>query len=454
MTTGHVLVVDDEPDIRRLIQEILEDENFTVSTAENAEQARQSFKQGNIDLVLLDIWMPDTDGISLLKEWSDNGSLTTPVIMMSGHGNIETAVEATRLGAYDFIEKPVSMGKLMITVERAMESRKLLEENIRLKQHLEDTVDFIGKSTVIEKLRQEAEQVASHDTPVLLTGEAGSGNSAIARLIHQNSMRKQAPFIEISPTASSEDAAVKIFGSEKNGRIVAGGLEQAQGGSVLLDEIATLDLDTQQQLLTAMDKQQFLRIGGKSPIPLNARVMAASSHDLHQAVEQGRLLSELYYRLNVVPLHIPALRDHREDVPDLVHYYLDWFVENEHLKYRKFTISALNELRNYSWPGNVRELKNVVQRLLILNSEGDISDEEVRHSLQSSEVVIDSVLPETLFNKPLRHARDLFEKAYFEHHLQQLHGNVSEVAKVAEVERTHLYRKLKNLGINPKQSYD
>ncbi|HEX20332.1 MAG TPA: sigma-54-dependent Fis family transcriptional regulator, partial [Acidiferrobacteraceae bacterium] len=214
MTTGHVLVVDDEPDIRRLIQEILEDENFTVSTAENAEQARQSFKQGNIDLVLLDIWMPDTDGISLLKEWSDNGGLTTPVIMMSGHGNIETAVEATRLGAYDFIEKPVSMGKLMITVERAMESRKLLEENIRLKQHLEDTVDFIGKSTVIEKLRQEAEQVASHDTPVLLTGEAGSGNSAIARLIHQNSMRKQDPFIEISPTASSEDAAVKIFGSE------------------------------------------------------------------------------------------------------------------------------------------------------------------------------------------------------------------------------------------------
>ena len=451
MSEGHILVVDDEADIRRLIQEILVDEDYTVSTAEDAAHAREQFKTQQLDLILLDIWMPDTDGISLLKEWAGNGGLKVPVIMMSGHGNIETAVEATRVGAYDFIEKPVSMGKLLITIDRAIQSHKLQQENLRLREDLVYKANLVGKSMVMKKLCEDLEQIAAHETCVLITGEAGSGKSVAAHYLHHHSNRSTGPLIEANLGATTEtEAAVRLFGRE-NGETSPGYLEQAAGGTLILEEVADLGQDTQHRLLMAMNEKRFVRIGDNKPIDLTARIVATSSQDIDKAVSDGRFREDFYFYLNVVPVHMPALRDHREDVPDLVNFYLDLFVDKEHLPYRKFSIGSLNTLRNHSWPGNIRELKNIVQRLLILNRDADISSEEVDQAI-SSQPSMPVSYPESLFTKSLRSARDQFEKAYLEFHLGKTHGNVTEVAKIAEVERTHLYRKLKSLGINPKQS--
>ncbi len=451
MSAGHILVVDDEADIRRLIQEILADENYTVSTAEDAEHAREQFNTQQLDLILLDIWMPDTDGISLLKEWAGNGGLKVPVIMMSGHGNIETAVEATRIGAYDFIEKPVSMGKLLITVDRAMQSHKLQQENLRLREDLVYKGNLIGKSIVMKKLCEDLEQIAAHDTCVFIIGEAGSGKSVAAHFLHNHSNRRTGPLIEANLGAITEtEAAARLFGQEDD-ETSPGYLEQTADGTLILEEVADLGLETQHRLLMAMDEKRFTCIGGSKHIDLTTRIVATSSQDIDQAISDGRFREDLYFLLNVVPVHMPALRDHREDVPDLVNFYLDWFVDKEHLPYRKFSIGSLNTLRNYGWPGNIRELKNIIQRLLILNRDEDISSEEVDQAIINQPSVPVSY-PESLFTKSLRSARDQFEKAYLEFHLGKTRGNVTEVAKIAEVERTHLYRKLKSLGINPKQS--
>ena len=406
------------------------------------------------DLVLLDIWMPDTDGISLLKEWSHGHDLLVPVVMMSGHGTVETAVEAIRLGAYDFIEKPLTTAKLLVTVERALQNARLRLENVTLKRRASVVTVPAGKSKSMHQLRDTIERIAAHDTWVLITGEPGSGKEVAARYLHSQSARRERPFVEMSLAAvPAQNLGVKLFGSESPNETTPGVFEQAAGGTLFLDQIADLDLATQSRLLNVLEEKRFLRVGGKQAVTLDVRVITASNQNLEAAVAAGRFREDLYYRLNVVPLGIPALREHREDVPELVGFYVDWMVEKERLPYRRFTTAALNLLRNHSWPGNIRELKNLVQRLLILTRNEEVSDADVAAALGAQKATFSAEgMASPLFDLPLRDARDQFEKAYLEHYLKLTGGNVSEVADAVGMERTHLYRKLKGLGIDLKES--
>ncbi len=452
LSPPYVLVVDDEPDIRQLLQEILEDEGYEVGVAEDGESARKSCRARRPDLVLLDIWMPDIDGITLLKEWSEDSTPIMPVIMMSGHGTVETAVEATRLGAYDFIEKPLSLAKLLLTVEHALEADKLKRENIGLRRHAHAPSEPIGRSVVIQRLKEQVRRIAEHDSWVLASGEPGSGVRVLARYLHSSSTRRAGPFVEVNVgQLRAADAAVQLFGSEHENKVHFGLLEQAQSGSLLLYDVADMDLDTQAKLLSVLESGHFQRIGGTEPIQVNARVIAATHHNLQELVAAGRFRQELYYRLNVVPLVMPPLRDHREDVPDLLNYYVDVFVKHEQLPYRHFSVAAQNRLRNYSWPGNIRELENLVQRLLIIGSGPEVGMEEIEAALGAQEAppVAAGVAPID-FSLPLREAREQFERAYLEYQLRQHGGSVNKVAKAVGLERTHLYRKLRALGIDPK----
>lgn len=451
MGLGHILVVDDEPDIRNLVQEILEDEGYTVTAAENGETARQAQRERHHDLILLDIWMPDIDGISLLKEWTEKSNHLPPVIMMSGHGTVETAVEATRLGAYDFIEKPLSLAKLLLTIERALEAANLQRENVGLKQQIQPLQQPLGKSDAMENLRQMLQRVAEHDTWILISGEPGSGKHLAAHYIHQHSARANGPFIDVGVGAiAAENSSVELFGSEENNSIYVGRLEQANGGTLYLDDIADMDMATQSRLQSALETGSFMRINGNQVIDINVRIIAATQHDLDEAVNNGQFREDLYHQLNVVPIRIPSLREHREDIPELIRYYIDHYVTNEKLTYRNFTVASQNQLRNHTWPGNIRELKNLIQRLLIIGGQTDIEPDELESALgkytsQETQGML------SVFDMPLREAREQFEKAYLEHQLRETNGSVGKVAKLAGMERTHLYRKMRALGIDPKQ---
>jgi DNA-binding NtrC family response regulator len=453
MKNNRILIVDDEPEICRLVQEILQDEGHIVTTAYNAEEARKARAEFNPELVLLDIWMPGTDGISLLKEWMDGEETPPAVVMMSGHGNVETAVEAIRYGAYDFLEKPLSMAKLVVTVQRALQNIQLRNENVQLREQLQPLNELLGDSHSMQQLRQQIKLVANTESWVLITGEPGSGKEIAARMIHKLSPRADAELVTINLAAIPvENIAVQMFGSEKDGLVTAGSFEQAQGGTLLLDEIADMDLDTQAKLIGALKENRFLRVGGSSPVELDVRVIAATTHNLEEKVSAGDFREDLYYRLNVVPIQMLPLREHPEDVPLLIEYYLDYMARVEHLPSRQFSTTSLNILRQYSWPGNVRELKNLIQRLLILNRGEEVTVEEVQSALGKRTVTEETSEPAPDYNQNLRDARDQFERNYFLHHLKQVAGNVSELAQIVGMERTHLYRKLKALDINPKNS--
>ncbi len=452
MSAPHILVVDDEPDIRELVRDILEDENYSVTVAEDAAAARQALRDRRPDLILLDIWMPDLDGISLLKEWSEGRGLPCPVIMMSGHGTVETAVEATRLGAYDFLEKPLSLAKLLLTVERALEADRLAQENVGLKRRASPVIEPIGHSPMIQRLREQVKRVAQHDSWVLISGEPGSGRETFARYLHAHSPRRDRQFIDVAVSAISKgNAARELFGSERDGNIQYGRLEQAAGGTLFLDEVADMDLEAQTQLVGALDTGSFMRVGGSAPVNIDVRVIAATQRDLHRAVEEGKFREDLFYQLNVVPLVVPPLRDHREDIPELLESAVDRLVEQEKLPYRRFSIGAQNLLRNHNWPGNIRELKNLVQRVLILGSGDEITPQDVEAAMGAAQAATaGSGLPGVSFDQPLRDARDAFEKAYLEYQLEKHGGNVSQMAEEAGMERTHLYRKLRDRGIEIK----
>ena len=469
MASAYILVVDDEPDIRQLVQEILEDEGYEVETAENGQMAKESCRLRRPELVLLDIWMPDIDGISLLKEWSENDDFGHfPVIMMSGHGSVETAVEATRLGAYDFLEKPLSLAKLLLTVEHALQAYKLDKENQGMRQQLFAVDEPVGKSKVNELLRHEIEQIAQHDSRVLFIGETGSGKSKYARLLHRLSQRAEYPYIEVGvATLDPDNSARELFGAEQDGKIYYGLLEQAGRGTLYIDDIADMDMATQGRLLSTLDTGHFHRLGGSDSITLNCRIITASQYKLEQLVNDGKFKSDLYFQLNVLPVKIPPLREHCEDVPDLLNYYRDRFVQQDQFNYRNFSIASLNRLRNYPWPGNLLELKNLVQRLLIISAEENISIEEVENCLEhisqkqglsgaetfalnNPDMTANNAL-QSLFEHPLKEARELFEKSYLEEKLISVGGSVGKVAQLAGVERTHLYRKMKALGIDAKK---
>ena len=452
MSKRHILVVDDEPDIRNLVQEILEDEGFSVSVAENATIARQSITKTRPDLILLDIWMPDIDGITLLKEWKNSFGQKTPIIMMSGHGNVETAVEATRSGAYDFIEKPLSTAKLLLTIKHALETYSLKSENLKLNQITMSKLEPIGKSKVINNLKSQLSQIAKHDAYVLMRGESGTNKELLARYLHSLSSRSDKPFLTVNiSTLNSENPQKELFGFVENDQTQEGLLDNAAEGTLFINDIGELSTNLQSYFLDVLKTKQYTRIGGSKPINLNIRVVAATRYDIELLIKEGVFIDELYYLMNVLPINIPSLHEHFEDIPELLEYYVNQFIEFESLPYRKFSVSAQNRLRSYKWPGNESELKNLVQRLLILGTEEMINTDEIQSYLGSNEISKNKHETETLnLDLPLRDARENFEKAYLMYQLEKASGNVSKLANQIGIERTHLYRKLKMLGINLK----
>jgi two-component system nitrogen regulation response regulator NtrX len=450
MSSTNILVVDDEPAISSLLKEILEDEGFSVTVAKDGHTARQKRREQRFDLVLLDIWMPDVDGITLLQEWRESGFLMdSQVIMISGHGTVETAVEATRLGAYDFIEKPLSTSKLLITIERALEMAALQRENKGLRNNTPFISQPLGHSTVMSTLREQVKRINQHQTPVLITGESGSGRTLFARYIHQTSSRQKGPFVNMRVTGMNpENQALELFGHQNS---PPARLEQAEGGTLFIKDIVDMDETIQARLLNSLENQIIIKNGSNRPISINVRLIAATSEDIESALASGRLREDFYYYLNVVTLHLPPLREHCEDVPELLNFYLNLFANQESLSYRRFTVAAQNRLRNYLWPGNVRELKNLVQRLLMLGNHQNIDIEEIEPILNTQQRPT-LTKNSSIYDLPLREAREQFERAYLEHQLQAVGGNVSQVASRIGLERTHLYRKLRALDIDPKQT--
>jgi len=457
MTEKHrILVVDDEPDIRQLVSEILQDEGYKVVVAENAEMAREQVRVSRPELILLDIWMPGEDGISLLKSWHESGVLGCPVIMMSGHGTIETAVEATRLGAYDFIEKPLSMAKLLLSVEHGLRANQLEQENKGLKKQVLAPSEPIGSSVAMRDLRLQSERIAQYtDLVVILYGESGTGKEVFARHIHGKSDRVNSPFIKAIVSSHSADNFLgELFGREENGKITPGLLDEAQGGSLYLCDIPALDAAAQEAFLLTLRDKNYTRIGGRNKIDLRVALIVSAQHDLRDDVDAGRFSEELYFRINVVPLMIPALREHPEDVTELLNFYVDRLIALDGLPYRHFSVAAQNYLRNYRWLGNIRELRNLVQRLLILGTDTEITQEEVEEVLGRAIPIFSQgleQLPVSLFELPLRQAREQFEHDYLSYQLEQCVGNVSQLAERVQMERTHLYRKMRSLNIDPKQ---
>ena len=450
-----ILVVDDEPDIRNILCDILQDEGYNVSIAENAEQARIRFREEQPNLVLLDIWMPNEDGISLLKSWVESGALeATPVIMISGHGTVENAVEAVKLGAYDFLEKPLSTGKLLLSVERGLENATLRAENKQLKTRLLSNSPLISNSDSSRELMRHVQLLGPTDSWVFITGESGSGKHLVAQKVHENSPRARAQFVELNLAAMPNDNVARaLFGSEDGSDIVIGRFEEALGGTLFINEVLGLNLETQNMLLSALQEQQFSRLGGKEHLALDVRVIVTTSGNPQKAVTDGAFLEDLYYRLNVIPIHVPALRQRKNDLPELIELFIKDVANKNQLDIPSFSTDAISALVNYKWPGNVRQLQNVIQRLLVLNSGKSIDVKSINAALGGDLDMMQKTqqLPD-YFDGDMRQAKIEFERAYLTHHLSRVEGNVSQLAKRVGLERTHLYRKLKKLDINAKDS--
>ncbi len=452
MTASRILVVDDEADIRGLLKEILAEEGYEVEVAADATQARTSRATHVPDLVLLDIWMPDTDGITLLREWSVTDGYDCPVVMMSGHGTVETAVEATRLGAFDFVEKPLSLTKLLRTVERALDAgrRKRLSERTQGSS----LAVPIGKSKLTQTLREQVQQAASSSSPVLFIGELGSGREAYARYLHSLSARSAKPFLMVVAASLGADPAAALFGSERDGKVTPGALEQAAGGSLYLNGLEDLNSEAQRALLGAIEQKGYTRAGGRERLPINVRWISSAQEGFESRTAPEPFRRDLIAHLNVITLRVPPLRDYAEDVPDLLRYYVDRLVDDQHLPLRRFGVAAQNRLRNYPWPGNLNELKNLVQRVLILGSGEEIRLEEIERELAVKMGLDEPLVKQDLLALPLREAREQFERAYLQQQLLLCNGKVGQLAKRVGMERTHLYRKLRALGVDFRQLGD
>jgi|KBSMisStandDraft_5_1062788.scaffolds.fasta_scaffold223696_1 DNA-binding NtrC family response regulator len=415
-----ILVVDDEVGIRELLSEILRDEGYQVRLAENAGQARAQRAQARPDLVLLDIWMPDTDGITLLKEWASAGLLTMPVVMMSGHGTIDTAVEATRIGAYDFLEKPIALQKLLATVGRALKRGEPQAKPMLM-------LATLGRAAVVTELKQRLERVANLKSPLMMVAEPGSGAELCARFVHQPNPlpgKPNAPWVEPENLAALAETPLDL-------------LNQAREGTLFLPEVGDLNRTEQKGLLLIAGKLE----------KYNTRLICATSRALPELVAQGAFDAKLYAIIAAVTVNVPSLRQHREDIPDLANLFLLRGIEAKETPARHFSTAALNAMRNYDWPGNLNQLESVVRTLALTAVSEEIGVNDVAQALPTygaPPTAAPSALPLDL---PLREARDAFERVYFEHHIGKEGGNMSRVADSVGLERTHLYRKLKQLGI-------
>ena len=447
----NILIVDDEKDIRDLIGDILKDEGYSIRLAGNSDDCMAEINDEVPSLMILDIWLKDSrmDGIDILKSVKrDNPDV--PVVIISGHGNIEIAVAAIKQGAYDFIEKPFNIDQLMVVVSRAMETSRLRRENADLRRRDVTASDLLGSSPAFKVLKSQLDKVTKSNGRVMLSGPAGSGKELAARFIHSNSGRASAPFVSVSSaTIEPERMEEVLFGRETPERGVEKGLlEQAHGGVVYFDEVADMPLGTQSKILRVLTEQQFTRVGGADKVRVDLRVVSSTSRELRTEIAQGRFRQELYDRLNVVPIQVPSLEERREDIPELTTHFIEMFHRSQGLPLRSLSPDAEALLQTMTWPGNVRQLRNVIERVLIL---GDGTGPIAAHELPGQETTGDSgnryVVGGTIATLPLREAREMFEREYLLAQINRFGGNISKTAGFVGMERSALHRKLKSLGV-------
>tara|TARA_B100000678_G_scaffold291464_1_gene308556 strand:- start:20319 stop:21704 length:1386 start_codon:yes stop_codon:yes gene_type:complete len=455
MISPEILIVDDEPDIRDLIGGVLEDENYTVRTASTAERALTAISERKPELVILDVWLQGSgmDGLEMLRYLQSIDPIM-PVIVISGHGSIETAVTAIRRGAYDFLEKPFKADRLLVIVERALEAAALKRENSALKVFESFGSKILGQSAAATTLKQSIEKVAPTNSRILISGPAGAGKELAAKLIHENSKRSAAPFIAVNSASITPDQMeIALFGREGNdGRIQSIGLlEQAHRGTLFLDEIGEMPLGTQNKILRVLTDQRFRRVGGKSDVSVDVRVISSTSVELRQKIERAEFREDLYFRVNVVPLQVPSLADRREDIPELVRYFVERAKDTLGVSGRTFSEEALAVLQSSTWPGNVRQLRNVVERVLILSGDNKAAPVQA-HELPkdpSEESGDGAGGSREVIGMTLRDAREQFEKEYLSLQITRFGGNISRTAAFIGMERSALHRKLKALGVDP-----
>ena len=448
---GDILIVDDERDIRELISDILKDEGYSTRLASNSDEAMEEVTSDQPALMILDIWLKDSnmDGIDILKavkrDYPD-----VPIVIISGHGNIEIAVAAIKQGAYDFIEKPFNIDQLMVVVRRAMETSRLRRENSELKQQDGKPTEMIGDSASFRAMLSNLEKVTKSNGRVMLSGPSGSGKELAARFIHLNSLRASAPFVTVNCAGVEPDRVEEVlFGRESLERgVEAGLLEQANGGSVYFDEVADMPLGTQTKILRVLVDQSFTRVGGSDKIKVDLRVISSTSKDLAAEIEAERCREELYHRLNVVPIAVPSLSERREDIPVLVNHFIEGFNEEQGLPLRELSDDAVALMQTMNWPGNIRQLKNLIERVLILGDDtGPIEARELPGEEGPAQEEGRVVLSGALATMPLREAREAFEREYLLTQINRFGGNISRTASFVGMERSALHRKLKSLGV-------
>ena len=457
--SASILVVDDEESILTSLSSILQDEGYEVTVAMNGAEAVRVYTMEPPDLMLLDIWMPEMDGMETLRRVRELVP-TAQVMMMSGHGSIETAVKAIKLGAYDYIEKPLSLENVTLRVKHALDQYRLELENRTLRTTVQRKFELVGQSPVMQQLRRLIETAGPTNSRVLIGGENGTGKELVARAIHQQSARASRPFVAVNCAAIPETLIEsELFGHEKGSFTGAtsmkrGQFEQADGGTLFLDEIADMSLSTQAKVLRALQEQQFTRVGGTKLLKVDVRVLAASNKDLIKEIEKGTFREDLFYRLNVVPIIVPPLRERREDIPLLIRHFMKVHAEEQGLRMKEISPEAMAVFQQYDWPGNIRELRNLIERLMIMVPGPVIDPAQAGLSLQARPVASASQLAAPTINPlftqaydSLRDARNAFEKEYIARKLREHHWNISRTAEDLKIERSHLHRKIKLLDV-------
>lgn len=444
-----ILIVDDEPNIINSITHILQDEDHTVFSAANGEDAMALLKKHNPELVILDVWLPDLDGIDLLGRMK-KVKPDTAAIMISGHGSIDIAVRSTRMGAFDFLEKPPSLDRLVTSVNNALEQVRLRRENQQLRKKAFIDDDMIGESDEINEIKSTIKKAARTNARVLITGESGTGKELVAKAIFQLSSRADRPFIKVNCAAIPDELIEsELFGHEKgsftgalNRRI--GKFELANGGTLFLDEVCDMSLSAQAKVLRVLQEQQFERVGGNDTITVDVRVIAATNIDIQKAIDDGKFREDLYYRLNVVPIHVPTLADRGDDIEILVDYFLEMFTREHGTGEKVISDDGMALLKRYRWPGNVRELRNIIERITIMVPEDEVTADDLRRYLRPDDPVRQYDFGQ---QSTLKEARDNFERDFILNALRRNNGNVSVTARELDIERTNLHRKIRQYGI-------